>query len=105
MSDTRPILSRPELETSRTSAARATAPRADALSGGVAFQVLIEKLETQARELERDASRVESPADLAGAVDRAQASLEGALELSERLLEAFHASRRHSEAPLPDPRP
>jgi hypothetical protein len=105
MSDTRPILSRPELETQRTSAARTGAPRTEALPGGVAFQALIEKLETQARELERETSRVESPADLAGAVDRAQASLAGALELSERLLEAFHASRQRPETPTVDPRP
>lgn len=59
---------------------------------GAAFAALIEKLEVQARELAERSLRIESPADLAGAVDRAHASLQDALSLSDRLLEAYRQS-------------
>jgi hypothetical protein len=105
MSDTRPILPRSEIETSRANAAQAQTARAGAVPGGVAFQALIEKLETQAAELESETRRVNSPDELAGAVDRAQASLHGALELSSRLLEAYRASRQQTDAAPADDRP
>lgn len=105
MSDPRPILPRLEPEISRANAPQGPSAREASGPGGAAFQALIEKLETQARELERATRRVESPDDLAGAVDRAQESLHGALDLSDRLLEAFRASRQRFERPSADDAP
>jgi len=67
-------------------------PRGDAAAGGPAFEVLLEKLEARARELRDDSGSVDNPAQLAGAVDRARASLEDALTLSDQLLEAYRQS-------------
>lgn len=58
-------------------------------ASGVAFRALLERLETQARELEVQSRSIESPQDLTGAVDRAHASLQDALSLGDRLLEAY----------------
>ena len=65
---------------------------------GAAFKALLEKLETQARELEEKSSQVENPTDLAGAVDRAHASLQDALALSEQLLEAYREALQRPKA-------
>jgi len=67
-------------------------PQGDSTASGPAFEVLLEKLEAHARELRDDSGSVESPAELAGAVDRARASLEDALTLSDQLLEAYRQS-------------
>lgn len=56
-----------------------------------AFRALLESLEQRAAELR--GPRADSPDDLAGAVDRARASLEDALDLKDRLLEAYRAER------------
>ena len=69
----------------------ASAPQSEH-AGGAAFEALLEKLEVQARELRDDTQSVDNPQELAGAVDRARESLEGALELSEELLEAYRQS-------------
>ncbi|MEO0650413.1 MAG: hypothetical protein AAFZ65_07030 [Planctomycetota bacterium] len=63
-----------------------------------AFRALLENLEQRAAGLRGNAA--ESPGDLAGAVDEARASLEDALDLKERLLEAYRAdlSRRQGGA-------
>ena len=67
-------------------------PQADPAASGPAFEVLLEKLELRARELRDDSGSVENPTELAGAVDRARASLEDALTLSDQLLEAYRQS-------------
>ena len=63
-------------------------------TGGPAFQALLEKLEGQARGLESASRTVDGPHKLAGAVDQAKESYRGALELRDRLLEAFRAAQQ-----------
>ena len=53
------------------------------------FQVLLERLQAKAAELEQTSKSLERPADLADAVADARASLEEAGSLGQRLLEAF----------------
>ena len=81
--------------------AASTPPAGAASAGtsGAAFQALIEKLGSQAQALEQDAASVRGPDDLAGAVDRAHASLQDALSLSDRLLEAYRESRQRAAGP------
>lgn len=81
----------------RADGARAPASPASQ-KGAVAFRALIERLEEHARTLAAEAENVERPADLAGAVDKAHASLEDALALNEGLLEAWRAARMRGEA-------
>ncbi len=69
-----------------------TEPRTSAPSAGtdgVAFRALLERLERDARALEQDSSRIQDPKDLAGAVDRAHASLQDVLSIGDRLIEAY----------------
>ena len=100
MSDPTPIQTRPTIHIGRSAQAVPSAgePKSS-ITGGVAFQALIENLEAQARELEERAASVANPADLAGAVDRAHASLQDALSLSDRLLEAYRESLRRDGSP------
>jgi hypothetical protein len=65
-------------------------------TGTPAFQVLLERLQAKAGELQELEARVGGAAELADAVDSARSSLEDALSLSEQLLEAFRAARRGS---------
>ena len=67
----------------------ATAPEA-----GPAFRALLEKLEHEAQGLRRASEGLEKPEELAGAVDRARATLDDALSLGDRLLEAFRAANQ-----------
>lgn len=60
-------------------------------SGGPAFRALLERLETQARELS-STERIEDAGELAGAVEHARHALEDALSLGDRLLEAYRAA-------------
>lgn len=66
---------------------------------GPAFHVLLERLQAQASELEETSRTLEDPKSLAGAVDIARTSLNDALSLSDRLLEAF---REHQHQNLPE---
>jgi hypothetical protein len=59
-----------------------------------AFQVLLERLSESARDLQEKTQGVEKPDQLAGAVDRARRSLDDALNLGGRLLEAWRAERQ-----------
>jgi len=78
-----------------------SAPRSsEARSAGPAFEVLLERLEKRAAELDEKSKTLSGPADLSGALDTARVSLEEALHLGEELLEAYHAARR---APEPSP--
>jgi hypothetical protein len=61
-----------------------------------AFQALLERLQATAQELQERARGVEKPAELQGAVDRARQSLDDALALGGRLLEAWRAERQSS---------
>jgi len=74
--------------------ATSTSPAA----AGAAFQVLLERLQTNARELEVQARSIENPKDLTGAVDRAHASLQDALSLSDRLVEAYRETLARNQA-------
>ena len=78
----------------------ATSPKKSQATGsGPAFQALLEKLQQQAQSLRRDSERIERPEDLSGAVDRAHDSLEQALSLSDKLLEAYRESQLGRPSP------
>jgi len=62
--------------------------------GSAAFQALLDRLHARARELEELKGRVADPAELGRAVDTARASLEDAVSLGDRLLEAYRAERQ-----------
>lgn len=65
---------------------------------GIAFRALLEQLDRDAQALERDATGIRGPEELAGAVDRAEASFQDALSLGDRLLEAYRATLAHQDA-------
>jgi len=69
--------------------ARAPGATSSSASDSVAFRALLERLEKEARALDDQVQRVDDPEGLAQAVDRAHASLQDALSLGDRLLEAF----------------
>jgi hypothetical protein len=64
---------------------------------GVAFRALIDKLQEQANELSLESDAVEGPDELAGAVEKAGASLRDALSLGDQLLEAFRESMHRTD--------
>ncbi len=72
---------------------------AEKTSSSAAFQVLLERLQRRAAELEEASRTADDPARLAGAVDAARASLEDAQTLSDRLLEAFRGERQRQSGP------
>ncbi len=82
-----------------TSTKTSTGASAASVASGAAFQALIEELEVKARQLASESAKVEGPTDLAQAVDHAHSSLQDALLLSDRLLEAYRASLHVSDAP------
>jgi flagellar hook-basal body complex protein FliE len=87
---------------------KSTAKSTDGAAGGAAFHALLERLETQARELEAQSRSIESPKELSGAVDRAHASLQDVLSLSDRLVEAYRevlARNQPAEKPGNGPQP
>ena len=61
----------------------------EAARSGPAFEALLEKLEARAVDLKRTTEHVAGPNELSGAVDSARASLDDALSLGDRLLEAY----------------
>ena len=61
---------------------------------GAAFEALLERLTSRAAELEEKTKSLASPAELPDAVDAARASLEDALTLGEKLLEAYRAGQQ-----------
>ena len=63
------------------------------VDGNPSFQVLLERLQAKARELEHTSKSLERPDDLAEAVADARASLEDAGDLGQRLLEAFRSAQ------------
>jgi hypothetical protein len=81
-------------------AGKATSSGSGSLAAGAAFHALLERLETQARELEVRSRSIETQKDLTGAVDRAHASLQDVLSLGDRLVEAYReALARKPQAP------
>jgi hypothetical protein len=87
-------------------ASRGAAPAKQAASvpagtaaGGAAFHALLEKLESNARELELQSRSIQNPKELTGAVDRAHASLQDVLTLGDQLLEAYREALARHPAP------
>ena len=76
----------------------------DARAAAPAFRVLLDRLTSRADELAKKSQAAEDPEKLPGAVDAARASLEDALSLSEKLLEAYRQAQRESGA-QPEPKP
>jgi len=70
----------------------------DALARGARFQTLLEELELRAREVARSAQGPLSAESLPDAVQNARQSLEGALQLSQDLLEACRQSATQATA-------
>ena len=64
---------------------------------GPAFHVLLERLQTRARELEATSRDLEGSDALAEAVDAARASLDDASSLGDRLLEAFRGEQHRRD--------
>ena len=67
--------------------------------GGPAFRALLESLQEKARSLQHDSQHVDKPEDLSEAVDRARASLDDALSLGDRLLEAYREAVQQDNPP------
>lgn len=61
---------------------------------GAAFRAMLDRLSEQAVQLNAETQSVDDAASLSDAVDHARESLEGALEIQERLLEAFRQTRQ-----------
>jgi len=93
----------PGVDPAKTGAQAPKAGQAEGASGGPAFQVLLERLQAQAQELETTSRTLEDPSTLAGAVDMARASLDDAHSLSDRLLEAFREAQTQDDATEPSP--
>jgi hypothetical protein len=101
-----------QVPVSRGAAPGKQAASVGAAAGGAAFHALLEKLESNARELELQSRSIQNPKELTGAVDRAHASLQDVLTLGDRLLEAYRealarqqASGRPAGAPAPGAKP
>ena len=62
-----------------------------ALGRAVDFQALLDRLEQRVHGLEAVENQIDGPRELSAAVDQAEASLEEALSLGSKLLEAFRA--------------
>lgn len=66
--------------------------------GGPAFEALLEKLDSNAAELQRKGAAVESSDHLAQAVDSARSTLVDALSLGDQLLEAYREALHQGNA-------
>lgn len=64
-----------------------------ASAGGPAFRALLEQLQQKATDLQETSRGVDDPAELKGAVDSARATLEDALSLGDRVLEAYRGAQ------------
>ena len=83
----------PNGPTGPTSERSASSP--EAARSGAAFEALLEKLETRAQDLKQTAEEVAGPTDLSGAMDQARESLDDALSLGDRLLEAYRQATQN----------
>ena len=77
----------------------ATSAKSGPTEGGVAFRALLDELEVKARDLHAQSKSLERPEDLADAARGAKASLDDALSIRDRLLEAFREARQQGAAP------
>jgi hypothetical protein len=99
----RPIPARP-IQPQGPAPAGSARPADTDPAAGLAFRALLERLETQADELEGKTKSVADARELSGALDVARASLTDAFSLSDRLLEAFReAHLRSSSSPAGAP--
>ena len=69
-------------------------PKEAAPNEGAAFRALLDALQTRADELSQQSESVARPSDLSEAVGHARESLEEALDVHDRLLEAFLQARQ-----------
>jgi hypothetical protein len=74
------------------------APDVAAAERGARFQMLLEDLDSRARALSQSAEAPLSAESLPEALESARSSLEGALQLSQDLLEAVRQSSAHAAA-------
>ena len=75
----------------RAQEATSSAASRKASATGAEFQALLERLEARVQGLDATSDKVASPRDLSAAVGQAEASLEEALSLGSKLIEAFRA--------------
>jgi len=93
MVENTPIPRAPGPDSARESGAAQARPASAAARGdAAAFQVLLEKLQAQARRLHGVSEAIAGPEDLPGAIDSARETLRDALSLSDQLLEAYRQS-------------
>ena len=78
----------------RADDASGRSPQAESTGESPAFHVLLERLSKSASELENQSATVDDSRHLAGAVDQARDSLNEALALGGRLLEAWRAEQQ-----------
>lgn len=78
-------------------------PRAASPGAAANFEALLESLERKAQALDAKARAELAPEELAQAVDEAKSSLEDALALQQRLLEAWRQSRHQLRADAQPP--
>lgn len=71
-------------------------PKAASPGAAASFEALLESLEQKAQALDAKARAELAPEELAQAVDEARSSLQDALALQERLLEAWRQSRHQA---------
>ena len=71
----------------------------DAQVSGPAFQALLDRIQSQAKEIQESSKTSDDPASLNKAVDLARASLDDALSLGDRLLEAFREAQQQDPTP------
>ena len=96
-----PIQSAQAAEVARNSKRASESQQSDS----PAFRVLLDRLQEQAAKIESESRTLENPEALAEAVDIARTSLDDALSLSDKLLEAFREAQHHSpasESPEPE---
>jgi len=94
MVENTPVPRTPGPDPARESGAAAARPAGAAARGdAAAFQVLLEKLQAQARRLHGASEAIDGPEDLPGAIDSARETLRDALSLSDQLLEAYRQSQ------------
>jgi len=84
----------PETIRPQTPSSRAPAVHHD--EKAPAFEALLEKLQSHAQVLGEKSQQVSDPEHLSGAVEAAKASLDDAVSLGDRLLEAYREARQQT---------
>ncbi len=65
-------------------------------ASGPAFQALLDRIQSQTKQLQESSKTTDDPASLNKAVDLARASLDDALSLGDGLLEAFREAQQQN---------